>query len=150
MAYHNGNTFHAIPLYTPAHRVFGPNALDQAIYAYRQARNACDFTLALSRAYADLARANRVLPALRRDRRAAAFRAINALRAQRRAAWVVRDRAEVVLFAAGSSAAVVDAQDAARRLDADLAPFTGVSIADDSDMAAFLPRGGAVSGQVAR
>ena len=114
MSHHNANLLRAVPTFRRSGHVFGPSALDRATGAYRAARDACDFTLALSRTFAELGRSNRVRPEHRRNRRAAAFRAINTLRAQRRAAWAARDQAEVALYAAGSSAAAVDAADAAR------------------------------------
>lgn len=123
----------AVQTFRPAWLVQGPSALDTSTYVYRQARDACDFTALLARAYADLARANRVLPQHRSARRAAAFRAINAIRAERRAAWAIRDRAEVVLYAAGGNASLVDAADAARSVR-DVLPAGCVSLADDPDM----------------
>ena len=144
------NTLRSLPLHRPVAAVFGPSALSRAIGDYRVARDACDFSVALSRAYAELGRSNRVRPEHRRARRAAAFRAINALRADQRAAWARRDRAEAALLAAGGTAAAVDAEDASRRVDTSLAGFAGIRIEDDSDMAAFLPRGEAAGRQVAR
>ena len=88
-----------------------------------------------------MGRSNRVRPEHRRARRTAAFRAINALRAEQRAAWARRDRAEVALVAAGGIAATVDAEDTSRRADTSLAGFMGIRIKDDPDMAAFLPHG---------
>lgn len=124
----------AVETFRPAHRTFGPSLLDTATHAYREARDACDHTAALAVAYAQLANANYVLPQHRRERRAAAFRLINAVRAERRQAWTRRDRAEVALFAAGGTASAVDAADAARRVDHSLVAFTGVRIEDDPDM----------------
>lgn len=124
------NPLRALPTFMPAARVFGPSALDVAVGAYREARNACDYRRLLTAAYAELSRANRVRPENRRTARSTAFRRINAVRRQQRAAWAARDAAEAALYRAGGLAADVDALDA-RPVVAD--GFAGVSLADDPD-----------------
>ena len=83
-------------------QVFGPSALDRALGAYRVAADGVPgFDWPLSQAYAALGRANRVRPEYRRGRRADAMRAINALRAQRRAAVAKRVAAGTAYVALG-------------------------------------------------
>jgi len=93
-------------------------------------------------ARAGLGRANRTRPENRRRAQADAFRALNAARADLRRVLVARDAAGAALLTLGGTL------EPARVAPAP-AGFVGVRIEDDPDMAAFLPRGGAVGRAVA-
>ncbi len=126
---HGTNTFRAIPTFRPASRVFGPSPLDQAMGAWRCARDQVPGHEArILAARTGLGRANRTRPENRRRAQADAFRALNAARADLRRVLVARDAAGVALLALGGTleAAPVPA--------APLAGFTGVRIEDDPDM----------------
>ena len=100
MSVFNHNISRAIPRFGPAHAVFGPSALDHALGDYRKAAGGVPgFDWPLKEARTALGRANRVRPEYRRDRKADALRALNLLRAQRRAA-IARSEAAAEAYAA--------------------------------------------------
>jgi len=129
------NPLRAVPTFRTAGRVFGPSALDRAVGDWRQARDQVPGReTRILAARAALGRANRTRPENRRQAQAAAFRTLNAARADLRRALAVRDAAGAALLAMGGTLEPV------RVWPAPLAGFQGVRIEDDPDMAAFLPR----------
>ena len=114
MSVFNHTISRAIPRFRPAHAVFGPSALDRALGDYRKAAGGVPaFDWPLKEARTALGRANRVRPEYRRDRRADALRALNLLRAQRRAAIARREAAAAALVTLGGDPSEYDRELAA-------------------------------------
>jgi len=122
----------AVLLYTPARRVFGPDARDTALGHFRNARDAVlGYDALFTAARAKLGRANRTLPENRRMAQGTAFRELNTLRAAHRRAVAQRDAAAAALLLLGG------VLEPAHVAQAAALPAGCISLADDPDMASF-------------
>ena len=114
MPFNSSRVLRAIPRFRSVGTVFGPSAIDRALGEYRTAAGGVPaFDWPLSDARKALGRANRVRPEYRRDRRADALRALNLLRAQRRAAIARREAAAAALVTLGGDPSEYDRELAA-------------------------------------